>query len=55
MDAIMQDPMQIDPFIIPSPDIQNLALTFLTAVKNYYEDPENERRFQEWLQKKDNH
>ena len=55
MEAMIQDPMKIDVSIIPSSDIQNLAFTFLAAVKNYYEDPENEKRFQDWLQKKNDH
>lgn len=50
MKVIMQDPMGIDPALIPRADVQNLAFTFLTAVKKFYDNPENERRFQEWMQ-----
>lgn len=40
--------VQIDVRQIPSSDVHNLSNTFLTAVKNFYDDPENVKRFEEW-------
>lgn len=52
MEALMQNPMEIDPSFIPQADVQNLAATFLSAVKRFYEDPKNAAEFQEWKQRK---
>ena len=49
----MQDPKEIDISLILPADIQNLAATFLEAVKTFYEDPGNEAKFQEWLRRKE--
>ena len=49
----MQDPKEIDLSLIPPADIQNLAATFLDAVKSFYEDPGNEAKFQEWLRRRE--
>ena len=42
--------MALDYSLVPTVDRRNLAATFLEAVKRFYADPENERKFQEWLQ-----
>ena len=52
MEALIQNPMEIDPSLIPQAEIQNLAISFLTAVKRFYEDPKNAAEFQEWKQRK---
>ena len=49
----MQDPKEIDLSLISSAEIQNLAATFLDAVKSFYEDPGNEAKFQEWLRRRE--
>ena len=38
---------------IPNAEIQNLAMTFLSAVRRFYEDPKNEAAFQEWKRRKE--
>jgi len=49
----MQDPKGIDLSLIPPAEIQNLAATFLDAVKSFYEDPGNEAKFQAWLRRRE--
>ena len=53
MQGMMQDPKGIDLSLIPPADIQNLAATFLDAVKSFYEDPGNEAKFQAWLRRRE--
>lgn len=38
----------IDTTQISKSDIQNLSITFLTAVKKFYEDPVNLKKFEAW-------
>lgn len=52
MEALMQNPMEIDPSLISQAEIQNIAISFLAAVKRFYEDPKNAAEFQEWKQRK---
>ena len=52
MEALMQNPMEIDPSPIPQAEIQNLAISFLVAIKRFCEDPKNAAEFQEWKQRK---
>ena len=40
--------MALDYSLVPAVDRRNIAATFLEAVKRFYADPENERKFQEW-------
>ena len=49
MQGLMQDPREIDLSLIPPADLELLAATFLQAARRFYENPENEMRFQEWL------
>ena len=44
---------QIDTSLISTADIQNLAITFLGAVKKFYEDPRNEEMFQAWKRQRE--
>lgn len=53
MQGLMQDPKEIDLSLIPPAEIQNLAATFLDAVKSFYEDSGNEAKFQEWLRRRE--
>lgn len=39
----------IDPALIPDHVREDIGRVGLEAVMRYYENPENERRFQEWL------
>lgn len=52
MEAKMENPMDIDPSLIPPAEIQNLTMSFLSAVKRFYEDPVNAAEFQEWKRQK---
>ena len=45
--------MALDYSLVPAVDRRNLAATFLEAVKRFYADPENERKFQEWKRLQD--
>jgi hypothetical protein len=45
--SIMQT-ATIDTTQISKSDIQNLSITFLTAVKKFYEDPVNLKKFEAW-------
>lgn len=38
----------IDTTQISKSDIQNLSITFLTAVNKFYEDPVNLKKFEAW-------
>ena len=40
--------IHIDTSLIPPTETRLLCATFLEAVKHFYEDPENVRRFEEW-------
>lgn len=40
---------RIDPARIPGVEYQNMAITFMRAIKRFYEDPKNEAEFREWL------
>ena len=53
MQGMMQDPKGIDLSLIPPAEIQNLAATFLDAVKSFYEDPGNEAKFQAWSRRRE--
>lgn len=41
--------IKVDPAKIPSVDVYLLCSTFLQAAKRFYEDPENVRKYEEWL------
>ena len=41
--------IRIDTSQIPAVEVMLLSATVLKAVQAFYEDPENQRRFQEWL------
>lgn len=45
---------QIDVSQIQSADIQQLSSTFLTAVKRFYNDPQNLKGFEDWKKQKNN-
>lgn len=49
--AIPQDdcPIRIDTSQIPAVEVQILSSTVLKSVEAFYENPENQRRFEEWL------
>lgn len=42
----------IDTTLIPAVEVQVLCATVLDAVNRFYEDPENQKRFQEWQQRR---
>ena len=44
----MEKKNKIDVSLITARDRKNLSITFLGAVKRFYENPENIRRFEEW-------
>ena len=50
--ALAGEPAQ-DRMLVLYDDRRNLAATFLEAVKRFYADPENERKFQEWKRLQD--
>lgn len=35
-----------------TPDYSKTAAQLLTACRNFYQDPENEKRFQEWMKQR---
>lgn len=43
----------IDVSLISEVDMRNLCRATLEAVKRFYEDPENVRRFEEWKARRD--
>jgi len=43
------DQCVIDPTLIPDCVREDIGRVGLEAVMRFYQDPENERRFQEWL------
>lgn len=43
----------VDPKLISVVDMRNLCRATLEAVKRFYEDPENVRRFEEWKARRD--
>lgn len=45
--------VRIDVREIPGTEVQNLAMTFLSAVRRFYEDPKNEAAFQEWKRRRE--
>lgn len=47
--------MVLDYSMVPVVDRRNIAATFLEAVKRFYADPENERKFLEWKRLQDQH
>lgn len=40
--------IKINPEEISKVDMQLLCMTFLDAIKEFYKDPENQRKFEEW-------
>ena len=42
----------IDTNLIPDIDRRNLCSTFLSAIQRFYEDPENRKRFERWMQER---
>ena len=50
--AIHQDdgPIRIDTSKIPAVEVQLLSATILKSAQAFYDDPENVRRFNEWLE-----
>lgn len=54
LETTMQSPpTEIDPSAIPAAEIRNLATTLLEAAGRFFENPGNERRFQEWLRRRE--
>lgn len=53
METTMQSPTEIDPSAIPAAELRNLATTLLEAASRFFENPGNERRFQEWLRRRE--
>lgn len=43
------NPIRIDTSQIPAVEVQILSATVLKSVQAFYENPENQRRFEEWL------
>lgn len=41
--------MQIDTSRIPAADVRLLCVTLLDAVQTFFEDPNNQRQYEEWL------
>lgn len=41
-------PIRIDTSQIPAATAQMLGATFLAAVKKFYQNPENVKKFEEW-------
>ena len=41
--------MQIDTSRIPAADVRPLCVTLLDAVQTFFEDPNNQRQYEEWL------
>ena len=48
--AITRDdsPIRIDTSQIPAVEVQILSATVLKSVQAFYENPENQRRFEKW-------
>lgn len=40
--------IKINPEEISKVDMQLLCMTFLDEIKEFYKDPENQRKFEEW-------
>lgn len=45
--------VKICPSQIPAVDLRVLCATVLDSVTRYYENPDNQRRFNEWKRKKE--
>jgi hypothetical protein len=45
--------VQIDISQIPTADTRNLSQTFLTAVRRFYDNPENLKKFEDWKKRKE--
>ena len=45
--------VKICPTKIPAAELRVLCATVLDAVKDYYSDPENQRRFEQWKHEKE--
>lgn len=43
-----QNPVVIDPSKIPEVELNLLCASILSAVQDFYANPENVRRFEEW-------
>lgn len=50
---ITSEVRQVNMHLMPEADKQNLAITFLDAVKRFYEIPGNREKYQAWLQTKE--
>lgn len=48
-----KDMVKIDPSQIPNVEMNNLAVTFLSAIKKFYDDPANMVAFQEWKRQRE--
>lgn len=46
-------PTMIDTEAIPRTDTQSLAQTVLESVKHFYDNPENEKRFEVWKENRE--
>ena len=45
--------VKICPSLIPAVDLRVLCDTILDSAQKFYEDPENQRQFEEWKRKKE--
>lgn len=45
--------MKIDVSLMPAVEVHNLASSFLSAVKRFYDDPGNEAAFWEWKRQRE--
>lgn len=45
--------IQFDFSQVPPADVRNLSITFLAAVKRFYEDPKNLEDFEKWKARRD--
>ena len=49
----MQNPMEINLSQIPPAESRNLAISFLEAIRKFYDDPKNEAEFQAWKKQRE--
>lgn len=49
---MMLEPVKIDLNKVPPAEMRVLCETLLEAVKRFYDDPENRRKYEEWLAKR---
>lgn len=43
--------VRINPALIPETEVRLLAMSFLEGIREYYSNPENVKKYQEWQQK----